>query len=101
MSFDHTIEFPPVIIYAKPLRIVILARVAIKPGRHPTAQRIPLQRPTNAPTRIAASTASSTLFVFLHTTAPTRPAAQTSDPADRSISPMIMIIVIPTAAIAV
>ena len=89
------------IIYARPLRIVILARVAIKPGRHPTAQRIPLQRPTNAPTRIAASTASSTLFVFLHTTAPTRPAAQTSDPADRSISPMIMIIVIPTAAIAV
>ena len=87
--------------YAKPLRIVILASVAIKPGKHPTAQRTPLQRPTKAPTRIAAKIASNTLLVFLHTTAPTRPAAQTSEPADRSISPIIIIIVIPTAAIAV
>lgn len=94
-GFVTPIGDPPVIIYANPLHILIVANVVINAGTRNFAVKIPLNSPIAIPSAKATINVKHVLSVVLNTIALITPINAYIEPTDRSISPKRMIMNIP------
>ena len=68
----------------------MVARVTMKGGILTLPMRMPLKKPSSAPTASTASSVRMMEFIELNTTTPMPPISESMEPTDRSMPPVMM-----------